>query len=422
MTKHNSEPVGDPAGSDKTPRVNLTKIERDMIYVISNVEYPEERKLTPRPEDLLVFLNKARSAGFYAGHPRRMCIRRTPEASYGVDVPEVENRFIFSGPSDRTLPREVLQRLKKSYDWDYEIEDGKTKCATTGYMAIKYLEWLFPGEEITLVNFGFEVERSTYRCPWHNWRYEAKELAKFKHIYTADLAKHDRIEVAYCCDERYLERVRLSAESVMRHNPNAHITVVSPSPITLPAGFDNVVYDISRFNLRTTPRISAATYLRMFLPEIMPNSSKVIYLDGDTLCRGALRELWRLPVRFIGACHSHDFGRRQADEIGIKIYHIDAVMVMNLASLREMQFSTIAAWAATHSPMPKTRWYCEETVLNACFDYLVETIPLKWCYCVNRRYSTYKDSSDRENNNTAFVLHYIGGQFEAMKKDAAKAL
>ena len=69
------------------------------------------------------------------------------------------------------------------------------------------------------MNFGFEVRKSSYRCPWHNWRFEDKELAKFRHVYTADLAEHDRIEVAYCCDQAYLDRIGVSAESVLRHNP-----------------------------------------------------------------------------------------------------------------------------------------------------------------------------------------------------------
>ena len=164
-----------------------------MIYVISNVDYPEGKRIRPQPDDLLVFLNKARTARYYSDHPSRkkMCIRRSPEPSYGSDIPGIETRFVFSGPPDKTVPGEIIARLKKFYDWNYEIEPGKTKCATTGYMAVKYLESLYPGEEIVLVNFGFDVKNSTYRCPWHNWQYEARELAKFKHIYTAELRESE---------------------------------------------------------------------------------------------------------------------------------------------------------------------------------------------------------------------------------------
>ena len=391
-----------------------------MIYVISNVEYPEGRKLTPDADDLLVFLNKARSEAYYRGHPRRMCIRRSPKPEYGADIPDADNRFIFSGPSEKTAPAAVIDELKRSYDWDYEIERGKAKCPTTGYMAVKWLEKLYPEEQITLVNFGHEVKRSSYRCPWHNWRFEDKALSAYKHIFTADTAEHDRIEIAYCCGAGDLETMKTSAESVLRHNPNAHVTVASAEPLAVPDGFDNVVFDMAQHYLRPAENREAA-YLRLFLPDALPRTmKKVVCLDCHTLCRSSLNELWRKDVEYIGACHSHDFGRMQAGEIGIETYHLDAVLLMNLDALRELKFSTIAAFAAGHFAMPRTRFLGVETVLNTCFGDLVETLPTKWCYCMNRRYRTYGEED--VNNNTAAVLCYIGGQTEAMRRDAAKGL
>lgn len=155
-----------------------------MIYVISNVEYPEARKISPAPDDLLVFLNKAKSAAYYRDHAKKMCIRRSPKPEYGTDLEGADNRFVFSGPPAKTVPAKVIADLKKKYDWNYSIEAGKVKCATTGYMAVKYLRHLFPNEEIVLVNFGFGVRKSSYRCPWHNWRFEDRELGEFRHIYT----------------------------------------------------------------------------------------------------------------------------------------------------------------------------------------------------------------------------------------------
>ena len=54
---------------------------------------------------------------------------------------------------------------------------------TTGYMVTKWMQQLYPDKEIYLVNFGYEVQKSTYRCPWHNWKFEAEQLAGFKHIF-----------------------------------------------------------------------------------------------------------------------------------------------------------------------------------------------------------------------------------------------
>lgn len=390
-----------------------------MIYVISNVEYPEIRKLHPAPDDLLVFLNKAKSASYYQDHQRKMCIRRSPKSEYGVDLDGVDNRFIFSGPPEKTAPSNVIAELKKSYDWDYEIEKGKVKCPTTGYMAVKWVEKMFPGQTITLVNFGYEVDKSSYRCPWHNWRFEAKVLGEYKHIFTADLAEHDRIEIAYCGDADCLERIKLSAASVLRHNPNAHITVVSPEPLALPDGLDNVVFNPGRYRLRPAGGREAG-YLRLFLPEALPGMEKVICLDCSTLCRSSMNGLWRKNVKLLGACHSHDFGRKQAAQLGIETYHLSAVLVMNLEALREMRFSTIAAFAAGHFAMPGTQYLGDETVLNACFSDCIETLPTKWCYCIHRRYRTY--DGEKDNSNTANILYYIGGQNDAMRRDAAKEL
>ena len=42
---------------------------------------------------------------------------------------------------------------------------------TTGYMVTEYMRYKYPKAEINLVNFGYEVSQSTYRCPYHNWKF-----------------------------------------------------------------------------------------------------------------------------------------------------------------------------------------------------------------------------------------------------------
>ena len=157
------------------------------MLVFSNVQYPESRKLATLPGDVLVFLNKGATAHYYKDGPaqQKICYRRSKDESYGKDLDFCENRFVFG---ENGIPKEFLAELKKSYNWDYYIEPGKTRCATTGYMVVKYLEHLYPDREIVLVNFGYDVKHSTYRCPWHNWQFEAEELKKFRHINTAELS------------------------------------------------------------------------------------------------------------------------------------------------------------------------------------------------------------------------------------------
>lgn len=159
------------------------------IYIFSNVQYPEKNKITPDPEDLLIFLNKATTIGYYADHKRKIVYHRSPKEDYGRRIDGIRNFYVFNGGPVSGIPRDFIKELKTKYDWDYEIEPGKVKCMTTGYMVVKWIEHKYPDRELVLVNFGYEVQKSTYRCPWHNWKFEADDLAKMSHIFLEDKAE-----------------------------------------------------------------------------------------------------------------------------------------------------------------------------------------------------------------------------------------
>ena len=154
-----------------------------MIWIFSNVPFTAPEAPKVEEDDLLVFLNKAANVAHYRDHFKKVVYHRSPEACYGAEVMGCVNRYVFSA-GKASVPGEFIDGLKKSYDWNYEIEAGKVKCMTTGYMVAMYMRKLYPDDEIVLVNFGFGVKESTYRCPYHNWPFEDKALAGFKHIYT----------------------------------------------------------------------------------------------------------------------------------------------------------------------------------------------------------------------------------------------
>ena len=154
------------------------------IYVFSNVVYPEKNKIKPVPGDMLVFLNKAESAGYYrTDRCAKFTFHRSQKESYGKPVPGTINQYVFDDTkSGKGFEKGFLDRLKAEYDWNYEIEAGKVKSMTTGYMVVKWLEEKYPKHRIVLVNFGYEVKNSTFRCPWHNWKFEAEALKGFEHV------------------------------------------------------------------------------------------------------------------------------------------------------------------------------------------------------------------------------------------------
>lgn len=159
------------------------------VWIISNCAYSRKKLVPAGPDDLLIFLNKAQSLEWYAEHPNRAIFHRSPEKSYGTDEDKsVYHFYCFpKGEDVQYIPPIVIKELKSEYDWNYDIEDGKVKSATTGFMVVKFLEKVLPNAKLVLVNFGYKVEKSSYRCPWHNWEFEAKELGKYTHFYTAEV-------------------------------------------------------------------------------------------------------------------------------------------------------------------------------------------------------------------------------------------
>ena len=153
------------------------------IMIFSNVAFSAAEAPQVGPDDLLVFLNKAANVQHYRGHFAKIVYHRSPEEVYGSEVMGCVNRYVFSA-GKASMPGGFIDELKRAYDWDYEIEAGKVKCMTTGYMVAMYMRKLYPDAEIALVNFGFAVKESTYRCPFHNWPFEDKALANFRHVYT----------------------------------------------------------------------------------------------------------------------------------------------------------------------------------------------------------------------------------------------
>lgn len=162
---------------------------KETVWVISNCEYPQTKLIPAGPDDILVFLNKAKSLSWY-DHLNKVVFHRSPEEAYGTaEDGTAEHFYCFKGKTAGVphIPDAIIREIKSTYDWDYPIEEGKVRSATAGYMVVKHLEKVLPNAKIVLVNFGYKVAKSSYRCPWHNWEYEAKELERFTHFYTAEV-------------------------------------------------------------------------------------------------------------------------------------------------------------------------------------------------------------------------------------------
>lgn len=150
------------------------------IYIFSNVIYPPKNRIKPDLEDILVFINAAKTFRYYHDHERKLVFHRSPKRDYGDPQP-CRNLYIFpDGVQCETIPEGIQKEISAEYDYNYETK--KVKCPTTGYYVTQYLRKIFPHAEIILVNMGENVKNSTYRFPAHNWHYEHLQLASLPHL------------------------------------------------------------------------------------------------------------------------------------------------------------------------------------------------------------------------------------------------
>ena len=206
------------------------------------------------------------------------------------------------------------------------------------------------------------------------------------------------MEIVYVFDKNYLKFFNESVKSVLKYNPYAHITVISPEKLDIP--YDNVVMDIPpNVKHRENDRITSATFLKLQIPQLPYD--KVLFIDADIICQAPLDELWNMECNYICLTESHTYGEKQAKEHNHEKYGLSGVMLMNLKALREDNFTEKSFVPFDTSPFKI--WCHEETIINHYFYDKLTFIDRKYNYCHNR---TYRKPIPEMK---AVLLHYCGG-------------
>lgn len=129
-------------------------------------------------------------------------------------------------------------------------------------------------------------------------------------------------------------------------------------------------FDISRYShFRTDNHISHASYLRIFIPEILPESvEKVLYLDCDLLVRHDIAPLWdtELGDKVLGAVQNPFFVRHDDLAMPPRADYFNAgVLLMNLKRWRALDGTAriIRFIEAHHDHL----WAHDQDALNAVF-------------------------------------------------------
>lgn len=210
------------------------------------------------------------------------------------------------------------------------------------------------------------------------------------------------MNIVYCIDNRYVQITKKSIASILKFNPQANIIIVSENGIPELKEYTNYQFDLSKYTFKqrtVNDRITKASYLRLFLPEIL-TFDKCLYIDGDTICQKPLKSLYDMDCEYINACESHSYGKKQAIELGVGRYALTGLMLMNLKALREDNFTQKCL---SYQDYNVALWCHDETLINGAHNKKIKFIDKKYNYCHNREY----DNPIPENE--AYILHYVGG-------------
>jgi lipopolysaccharide biosynthesis glycosyltransferase len=172
--------------------------------------------------------------------------------------------------------------------------------------------------------------------------------------------------------------------------------------------------------IRPGEHVSLATYIRLFLPSILPQDlDKVLYIDGDVICTGSIQELWETPLASHAAAAVPDM---RCNDIRIlnrlslpkdSDYFNAGIMLINLKWWRDNDIQNKALhYIANNQDICQ---YHDQDALNVILHGLIAELPI--CYNLQEHFfEPLKDQfisrSHFEELQTALsnpsLIHYTG--------------
>ena len=122
--------------------------------------------------------------------------------------------------------------------------------------------------------------------------------------------------------------------------------------------------------LPVLPQFTEAMWYRIFLPQLLPDVDRVLYLDADTIVVDGLSSLWEIPLdgAYLAAVTNvfqpNHFGRPARLGLpGPNVYFNSGVLLMNLEEMRADDCTTaLVSFALQHST--KTIEWPDQDTLN----------------------------------------------------------
>jgi lipopolysaccharide biosynthesis glycosyltransferase len=242
------------------------------------------------------------------------------------------------------------------------------------------------------------------------------------------------ISIAFACDEDYSKHVAVVIQSIlanaaMEDRHEFHILTMDLSSdaenrlleIATRGNATLLIHQVDAKRLAGFPetRHTLNTYLRLLLPEILPDDDKILYLDADLMVFSSLQELWTFPIGANAVAAAIDsmavlqgtaldhFKSLQLPKS--HVYFNCGVLLLNLKILREIQLlEQVRTWTTEHSNLMV---HGDQDVINVILSGKVAYFHLRWNLQVplidpvRFGWSFTQEQTDAVSNPA--IIHYV---------------
>lgn len=218
--------------------------------------------------------------------------------------------------------------------------------------------------------------------------------------------QEDCVPVVMATDENYIPPLCVALSSLIRHaSParkydiiilcigRAHTILASLLPTFRRNNISVRAVDLPQATtFHTSSHISLASYNRLYIPELLREYAKTLYLDCDITIHADVAELYDIELgdNYLAACEDYYLTQGTAPYVppalaalraqGCPIEgHINAgILSMNLAALRRDNMQQRMLECAAE----KDHYYHDQCVLNITCQGKIHPLPLEWNMCV----------------------------------------
>ena len=172
---------------------------------------------------------------------------------------------------------------------------------------------------------------------------------------------------------------------------------------------------IKTFPIKNTDYISLASYLRLFIPQFLPQGvSKALYIDSDIIFNAPISELFNIDISNYATAAVEDAPNNNPQRLGYdeKYSYFNAgFQLLNIDFLRQIDFTNRALDYIRNNP--EKIILHDQDVMNALLHQNVLFLPIKWnmldCYFIKPYNISAKYISDlKKLQRDAITIHFSG--------------